>query len=249
MWLVLVFGILHHIRAVLLEYGMPHLVHLVHIVGLKQGIDGSGKASHGHIAVQQRLHGHVDAQRHRGLLGQASSQDIDNLLAHVVRPEELLEIERVHLHYLLVTHGDRSAALLLLGGTSFTSLLLLLSVSLDTQQRAGGDDVVAAVLLEKLQACTCFGTFLDFVKDDAGLARNELGITYLGRQEHDDVVHILGTVESRLPLLLLEEVDIDNVLVVLAGKLLRYKGLSALANAHNNERHTVRFSLPAYQYI
>ena len=103
---VLVFGILHHIRTILLEDRFPYLIHFIHVPRLYQGIDGSRKSAYGNITVQQRLHGYMDALWYRFLLCQTTLQHIDDFLAHIVGPKELLKVERVHLYNLFVAHRN-----------------------------------------------------------------------------------------------------------------------------------------------
>ena len=55
-------------------------------------------------------------------------------------------------------------------------------VTADSQQGTRTDDIVSAISLEEFQGCASTWAFLYLVKDDAGLARYEIGIRYLYRK-------------------------------------------------------------------
>ena len=69
----------------------------------------------------------------------------------------------------------------------------------------------------------------------------------MSRKVEDDCLSILGAVKGGFPFFLLDEVDIDNVFIVILGKLLGNESLAALADTHDYEWQVVRVVLPLLQ--
>lgn len=191
MGLVFVRSILNHIVAVLLQDALVFLTDGVHIIGGQECVDGGGETTNSDIEVQILPHGHVDSFRNRRFLRVELPESLDDIRIHTVGPEELLEVQRVHLDDVLAAYRNRVDSQIFLLNHLATPFLELIAVALDAQQGASGNHVKAAVLFEELERSPGLGAFLDFIKDQAGLFGDELDALDLRRQVEQNAVHIL----------------------------------------------------------
>ena len=107
----------------------------------------------------------MDSFRNRRFLRVELPESLDDIRIHTVGPEELLEVQRVHLNDVLAAYRNGVDAQFLLLNHLATPFLELIAVALDAQQGASGNHVKAAVLFEELERSPGLGAFLDFIKD------------------------------------------------------------------------------------
>ena len=141
----------------------------------------------------------------------------DDVVAHPVRPAELLEIEWVHVDDADVPHGQRSHA-----------------AQFDAKQRPREHVVVTFTLHEILDCRDGLFTLLHLVDEDDGLAGNQ-PLPGEGRYGHEKLVHVARGVESVADVSLLYEVELDDVLVFSMEELPHQVRLANLTGPRNEE--------------
>ena len=142
-------------------------------------------------------------------------------------PQELLKVHGMHLVVFFISDG--------------IALYLLV---VDAHQRTGADDVVAPVFAKGFERSGAVGTFLQLVKKEQRLVRNEFPCRLQQRDVLDDVIRFIAVVEDAPELLLEHEVDFNDRFIVVSAKRSDGLRLTYLSRALYDERLVLGAVLP-----
>ena len=82
---------------------------------------------------------------------------------------------------------------------------------------------------------------MDLIKNNASLLGNKFCVSYSSRNIHGQGVNIERTGKEGFILFVLMKIEIDNMLIVLAGKIKHRACFSALATTFDNQRFVLFF--------
>ena len=147
-------------------------------------------------------------------------QVCDDVFANALCPQKFLEIHGFHINYSFKASRD--------------AFSLFTVVPLNTKQGSRTDDVVAAVFHKRLDAGAGVCTFLNFIEDDDCLILDKMHVGKERRKIYGNPAHVQVAVKDSLCVFVFLKVDIDDVLVVGAGKFQDAGRFADLAHTLNN---------------